>query len=858
MKNVWLIAVVLIGAIGCKSVKNPVTPKTELKNRISVLSHQNKRKFDYFFYEGQRLKMNGDLNKAKNYFVECLKIDSLSGTCYYELANIAIAAKNYKAAQTLLSNSVRLSPTNKWYQILLGDLYQQNNEIPKAVETYQGLVSKFPNNDEYIYILAQLYYKNKQLDKAIDTYNKLEKNIGINEVISIEKEKIYLEMGKEGPALKEINALIQDNPYEPRYYGFLGDYYLYTKDLDKAEQSYRKILELDGDNGLGYFSISNVNLQKKDTTNFFYNFKKGLEDSDLALEAKFQRLLPLLMGKNFKNYDANVIEELFSTLTKIHKNDARGYIYYANYLQNNNNKEKALAQYKKSLNIDKSNPAVWQDMFFLQIDLGKFDDLYTDTKEALIIYPEQPLFNLFYAMGALQKEEYEKAKEKLLEGLKYVGKNKNLEGQFYAYLGDVEYSLKNSSEAFKNYQKALEIDENNVVVLNNYSYYLSVENSNLELAEKMISKCIELEPGNSTYLDTYAWVLFKRGRYFEAKYIIERAIDNGGKNSEVIVEHYGDILYKNHDLEGALIQWNKSVEMGNDSKVLKEKLSYNRMWKNNVIFIIVTLFIFSCRSTEKVVSVVKFKENRLANITDAQLRGKLKDNEITFDKLYLKKVHFTYDDGKTKKSFKGSFVLEKDNQIIVSIYALMGIEIVRAKLNLNEVIILDKHNKVALVTNYSFFKKKYGIELDFYSIQAILSNALFLYPAEKDYYEGLKKYKHDIGKNYYSFKSIKDRKLDRLNRRSRNNIIVHEFDIDPNLFRILKVNINDFNSSQSMTIDYKDFKNYQTIIFPQSVELKAVRGSSLFNVGLKINHLEVNDGGSLHFKIPSSYKSKRL
>ena len=122
---------------------------------------------------------------------------------------------------------------------------------------------------------------------------------------------------------------------------------------------------------------------------------------------------------------------------------------------------------------------------------------------------------------------------------------------------------------------ALQIDENNVVVLNNFSYYLSLDNSDLERAEKMISKCIELEPGNATYLDTYAWVLFKRGRYFEAKYIIERAIDNGGTESNVIVEHYGDILYKNGNVSEALIQWKKSLDMGNQSEVLLKKIEKN-------------------------------------------------------------------------------------------------------------------------------------------------------------------------------------------------------------------------------------------------------------------------------------------
>ena len=577
MKNIVYILLLVLGFSSCKSSQKILTNDSILKSKVSVLSDENKRKFDYFFFEAQRLKMNGDLAKAKNYFIECLKIDSLSATSFYELGNIAISQKNYAAAQEFLANSVRLAPDNKWYQILLGDLYQQNEDYQKAIGVYEVLTKRFPVNDELTYALAQLYYTDKQFQKSVDAYDRLEKSIGINELISVEKEKIYMEMGKPHLAYKEIDKLIQENPFEPRYYGFLGDLYLYNKDYSKAELNYNKILSMDPGNGMGYFSLANVGLQQKDTLAFLDNLGKGLEDVDLDLETKIQRLIPVLMGKNFTfTMDTALMEGYFALLTKVHNEDSRSFIFYANYLQSTNRNMEALQQFKKGLEIDPGNPAVWQDMLFLEVNLGLFDGVYKDAKDALLLLPEEPLFSLFYAMGAMQIEENIKAKEVLLNGLKYVGENVVLKGQFHAYLGDVLHSLGDSEEAFEHYEKALKIDENNVVVLNNYSYYLSLENKDLEKAEKMISKSIALEPGNSTYLDTYAWVLFKRARFFEAKYIIERALDNGGDESDVIVEHYGDILYKNNDLEGALKQWKKSLDMGNSSPILKQKIELKK------------------------------------------------------------------------------------------------------------------------------------------------------------------------------------------------------------------------------------------------------------------------------------------
>ncbi len=561
--------------VGCKSVKNVSTPQKKIPAIKKVdLSFTDQRKFDYFFYEAQRFKMQGQLDKAKMYFLECLKIDSLSSTCFYELANLEIAKNNYKSAQQLLENAVELSPDNKWYYMLLGDLYQQNKNIPKSIEIYESLVLKYPDNEEYIYVLAQLYSNNQQLEEAINTYNKLEKNIGINEMVSLEKQKLYLNLGKKSQAYKEIENLVKENPYDPKYYGYLGDVYMYTNNLDKAEESYKKVFDLDPDNGLGYFSLANVSLQRKDTTRFFEYYIKGVADSNLDIKIKVQRILPILMDNSFKSSHkyVNDIEAIFNQLINTHADDHRSYIYYANYLQTNNKKQLALTYYQKSLEIDKSDPSVWQEMLLLELNNQDFHLILKDSNEAVLLFPEVPLFSFINGMAYMQLKDNTNALTSFLHGLNNVGDNVSLKGQFYAYMGDVYYSLDSVDKAFDCYESALKVDENNIVVLNNYSYYLSLENSNLSKAEKMITKCVELEPGNATYLDTYAWVLFKRGRYFEAKYIIERAIDNGGTESQEIIEHYGDILFKNGDIVKALEQWKLSKELGNDSSILLKKI----------------------------------------------------------------------------------------------------------------------------------------------------------------------------------------------------------------------------------------------------------------------------------------------
>lgn len=278
------------------------------------------------------------------------------------------------------------------------------------------------------------------------------------------------------------------------------------------------------------------------------------------------------------------------------------------------------------------------------------------------------------------------------------------------------------------------------------------------------------------------------------------------------------------------------------------------MLRNNIGYLILVMAIFlaSCKTTETLT------RGSVSNITDARLRNQLVENEIEYNKLYLKKVQFNYSDGSQKKSFKGSFVIEKDSQIIVSIFPLMGIELVRVRLTPSEVIIIDKHNKEVTSTNYEYFNKKFGIGLNYYAVQAILTNSVFLYPVELDNLEGLKKYKHYVEKDYYSFKSVKDTRFDRLVGKGKDDLIQHEMSIYPDAYRIFEVNIKDLLKNQSIQIDYADFRNFENIWFPEQITFVAIREDSKFEVELKINYLEINDGGSLYFKIPSGYKTKFL
>ena len=143
---------------------------------------------------------------------------------------------------------------------------------------------------------------------------------------------------------------------------------------------------------------------------------------------------------------------------------------------------------------------------------------------------------------------------------------------FYAILGDAYHTKKMMPETYEAYEKALEYNTSNIMALNNYAYYLSLERRDLDKAEEMSYKTVKAEPNNATYLDTYAWILFEKANYEQAKIYIDQALQNDDSLSAEVLEHCGDIYFHTGDVDKAVEFWQKAKENGSTSTTLDRKI----------------------------------------------------------------------------------------------------------------------------------------------------------------------------------------------------------------------------------------------------------------------------------------------
>jgi tetratricopeptide (TPR) repeat protein len=579
MKNKYLayIAVVSILSSSCGTTKKQVTSAVQAKPEVEELSisEDDKNEFEYTFIEGLKQKMIGNQQAAITLFSKCLEINPNSSSAMFELAKIHSGNGDQTSSSLLLEKAINIDPQNKWYKVLLAQIYQQGKQYKKAADLYQQLYALDSENLEYLYMNAALLSSAEKFDQAIVVYNELEKKIGINDQISVEKQQIYQAAGKKKEAQAELQKLIDYNPKEPRYYGLMADYYLSEKDETNALKYYLKILEIEPDNGFVLFSLTSFYRQKEDKEKAWEYIRKGFQNKSADVETKIQYYL-MMTAEEKPFFTEDQVNELVQTLIKTNGDDYRVYTVYAEYLISKGKLEEAREQLRKVLETQKDNYMIWERMLLISNDLLDFKSIYTDAEKAIELFPNQPVLYGLRAVACLQLEKYTEALDILKEGDAYLLDNKLMKVQFELYRAEANYKLGRVEDAFKAFDAVISIDPENWLAMNNYAYYLSVRNENLEKAEQLSGKAVRANPDNSTYLDTYAWVLFMRKDYSLAKFYMETAIKNGGDKNGVIVEHYGDILFMLGQKDKAMEQWKKAEETGDFSEFLSEKIKQGR------------------------------------------------------------------------------------------------------------------------------------------------------------------------------------------------------------------------------------------------------------------------------------------
>tara|TARA_B110000305_G_scaffold118140_1_gene132666 strand:+ start:2450 stop:4141 length:1692 start_codon:yes stop_codon:yes gene_type:complete len=535
----------------------------------------DEREFTKYLIQATGAKISGDIYAADSIYKKCLLLNPESGVVNFELSGLYISLDQPQKALEYANKAVILSPENEWYLANLAVLYKKINNHKKSAESFSKLVVSKPEKISYLFSLTEELLNNNSYKKAIKVLDVIEKKIGIKEEISIQKHQIYLFLKNKKKAVIELKNLISNEPESISRLGLLAEYYENAKKSELAKAILNKMLSIDSSNGLVRLSLFQHYYKNKEYKKGYKELLLVMNSNSIEINLKKQILMQISYDKS-SPYNISEVCNLAQSFLSIDSKNSDVLLLMGDFKMLLREEDTACYYIRESLKINPSPFNAWSKLITSTLSRNKFDITINDAKMAIESHPNQPFPFLAIGIALNRKKEYAKALKELLKGKDLVFDDNFLESNFLQEIGNSYYGKEKFKISFDYYEMSIALDSNNFILLNNYSYYLALRKTNLERAEELMLKVIAKFPSNSTYLDTYGWVMFQLGAYSESEKFLFKAIINSDGQSGEILEHYGDVLYKLKKIDEANVFWNKSKKTGNYSKKLIQKISENK------------------------------------------------------------------------------------------------------------------------------------------------------------------------------------------------------------------------------------------------------------------------------------------
>ena len=552
---------------------------------VNAQETDDSQRYDRLFLEAIIEREKGNDAAAFEMLRHCLDIKPEASEAYYYLAHYYLRMKDNDKALAAFKKASLLEPDNVNYLETLAQMYLQSQDLESATETFERLSKAEPDREDVLGMLVQLYSNDKnQYPKAIATLDRMEQLDGMNERISYAKAEFYQKMGNGKAAIAEMKKLADQYPNDLNYRNAYADMLLVNNNEKKAIDIYRGILKEEPANSKVLFSMRTYFLGQGNTVAADSMTVNILTRSNANTDEKIYLLRQEVMDNENDGGDSTKVIQLFERTINAKGSDPSIGLLYASYMEL---KKMPKADINRVLEdvLEKApdNAAARLQLIADAWERKDYDRVVTLCSAARQYNPDEMAFYYYQGVALSQQDKTDEALDTFKNGISVINEQSSpdIVSDFYAIMGDLLHEKGDKQQAFAAYDSCLQWKPDNLGCLNNYAYYISESGGNLSKAEEMSYKTIKAEPKNATFLDTYAWILFRQERYAEAKIYIDQTLQCDSDSSAVIVEHAGDIYAKCGDIDKAVELWTEALKKSPDNQLLTRKARQRKYIRDN-------------------------------------------------------------------------------------------------------------------------------------------------------------------------------------------------------------------------------------------------------------------------------------
>ena len=537
----------------------------------------------WLYTEGIKAQMiHRDTARARHYFRRTIERDSLFAPAYFQLfLNNLYSSEEEGVA--LAHRAWRIDSLNNWYLRMYGQSLVFAHRYKDALRVYERLVSAEPDEPDNYRILAALYEQDNNPYIALTTLDSAELRCGQIPYFTMIKRRLLIATNQLDRAIEEQQALVASDPYAQQYHIEMGDLYGLAHRDSMALKEYDFAIRLDSTAIAPYLALGAFHNDRADYPSMLQTFKRVFKLPNVALEEKIRHIETFTQDVRFYGNFFGQITDLMNTLAIMYPKEKKVVDLYTGHLIAAGEVEQALNFMKAHLDDEPVERDYYMGVIDMESYLERPDSARLYTERALRLFPDDLALRLTKGNVEFQAKRYDAALATYKEALRYADAD-STRSSIWCIIGDTHHEKarkagvgakpdpKLMKPCYSAYKRSLKYNPRNIVVLNNYAYFLSVEERDLETALSLSARVLEEEPDNATYIDTYAWILYKLGRYDEAKQSMRQAIALDRRGSADLMVHYGDILFALKEYFLAENYWRKALNGGFDPQAIAERI----------------------------------------------------------------------------------------------------------------------------------------------------------------------------------------------------------------------------------------------------------------------------------------------
>ena len=548
---------------------------------IAVTGVSAQRLYDAYFLEAMLERQKGHHDAAFSLLTRCQQINPQASEAYYFLAQYYTEMNNADKALDYFLKASQLEPDNATYMETLAQAYIGKNQFGEAIKVVEQLYELDKSRQELLDMLYKLHIRQHEYDKAISVLDRMELIDGKSERLSLTKSSLYFQMGDQEASLREVKALSEQFPNDLNYRTIYANTLMLGTGDDMGErralarQILADVLTEEPNNYSAQAAMRAYYLGERDTLRADSLTRSILLNPETTLEDKITLLRQEISYNESHGGDSTHVLNLFREMLALPEPSADIAEFCAAYMNMKQMpRDSVSAMLHTVLRLAPDNASARLQLVQYAWESDNNDEVVSLCQSARLYNPDEMAFYYYQGMAFYRQDDYDHALEAFQNGISVITENSNpaIVSDFYAVMGDLLHQKGRQREAFEAYDSCLQWKPDNIGCLNNYAYYLSELGQQLDKAERMSSLTIKAEPQNSTYLDTYAWILFMQKRYEEAMGYITKAVENDSLHSSVILEHAGDINAMNGQIDEAVRLWQEAMKSDPNNKILNRKI----------------------------------------------------------------------------------------------------------------------------------------------------------------------------------------------------------------------------------------------------------------------------------------------